>query len=134
MDSFGDLLHLLRSYFEDDFLPTKMIEFYHNTIKVIVYSQVDTCARLRIEKRNGITRGYTDRLIYLNKGLNALCLCQTFPNPGMAFQFRTSVENRGMTRMKVKNRYMSGISVKLIIGPVLNRLSCRRKIHDRRNF
>ena len=119
MDSFEDLLHLLRSYYEDEFLPTKMIEFYHNTVKVIVYSHVDTCARLRIEKRNGIARGYTDRLIYLNKGLNALCLCQTFPYPGMAFQFQPRV-NRGMTRMRVKNRYMSGISVKLIIGPLLN--------------
>ena len=116
MDSFGDLLRLLRSYFKDDYLPTKMIEFHHNTVKVIIYSQIDTCARLRIEKRN---RGYTDRLIYLKMGLNALCLCQTFPGPGMAFQFRTTVKDRGMTRMKVKKRYMSGITVKLIIGPIL---------------
>ena len=119
MDSFGDLLHLLRSYFEDDFSPTKIIELYHNTVKLIVYSEVDTCARLRIEKRNGIAKGYTDRLIYLNKGLNALCLCQTFPYPGTVFQFQPKV-NRGMTRMRVRNRYMSGITVKLIIGPLLN--------------
>jgi len=47
----------------------------------------------------------------------------------MAFQFRTSVKNRGMTRMKVKKRYMSGITVKLIIGPVLN---CHRDYYSDR--
>jgi hypothetical protein len=107
MDSFGDLLHLLRSYFKDDYLPTKILEFQHNTVKVVIYSQIDTCARLRVSKRN---RGFTDRLIYLSKGLNALCLCNTFPS--------SHVEPVTMTRMKVKKRYMSGVTVKLFLGHI----------------
>jgi len=72
-------------------MPTKLIEFCHNTVKVIIYSEIDTCARIRIEKRN---RGFTNRLIYLSEGLNALCLCNTFPS--------SHVEPVSMTRMKVK--------------------------------
>ena len=107
MDNFEDLLRLLRCFYEDDFMPTKILEFQHNTVKVVVYSQIDTCARLRVSKRN---RGFTDRLIYLSKGLNALCLCNTFPS--------SHVEPVTMTRMKVKRRYMSGVTVKLFLGHI----------------
>ena len=106
MDSVDDLLQLLRNYFLDDFLPTKILHLRHDSVKIVIFSDIDTVVRLRIERRN---RGYSDKVINLIQGLNALCLCPTFPY---------SYHDRGLTRDKVKNRPDSGVTVSLIVGPI----------------
>jgi len=107
MDSVEDLLQLLRNYFADDFLPNKSITFRHDTVKVVLFSHIDTVIRLKIERRN---RSETqDMLVHLVEGLNALCLCPTFPY---------SYHDKGLTRDKIKRRPNSGVTVSLIVGPI----------------
>jgi len=106
MDSVDDLLQLLRNYFLDDFLPTKILHLRHDSVKITIYSDIDTVIRLRIERRN---RGYEEKVINLVEGLNALCLCPTFPY---------SYHDRGLTRDKIKNRPDSGVTVSLLVGPI----------------
>jgi hypothetical protein len=106
MDSVDDLLQLLRNYYSEDFCPTKQLTFRHDTVKVVIFSEIDTVLILRIERKN---RGHSDKVINLVQGLNALCLCPTFPY---------SYHDRGLTRDKVKNRPDSGTTMSIIVGAI----------------
>ena len=107
MDSLEDLLQLLRNYFSDDFLPTKILHIRHDTVKIVIFSHLDTVIGLKIERRNSFET--QDMLVHVIEGLNALCLCPTFPY---------SHHDKGLTRDKVKNRPDSGVTVSIIVGPI----------------
>jgi hypothetical protein len=86
--------------------PTKQLTFRHDTVKVVIFSEIDTVLILRIARKN---RGHSDKVINLVQGLNALCLCPTFPY---------SYHDRGLTRDKVKNRPDSGTTMSIIVGAI----------------